>query len=259
MRRRCASTTSRLDTVRAWICRASSQANSSHISDIAPLLRCRAEESRGHRHKIAVLCLRTVSAAQISRRLSTFGTPVYSSRHSVVAGPECRQQCLRVPEPGRATSGLISLGCHNPALILRADGTVHEAGRPGHLLGLFDQVDLHAELVEPAPGDALPLYTDGVTEAHRRGPQAAIWGMAALADAPPRYWTASPPASPGMPEAIAATTPPCRCVFPQLVRVRHERVTGSGLAAKHARHLRRHRPPARELATDRRRESADTG
>ncbi|TMR24486.1 GAF domain-containing protein [Nonomuraea zeae] len=86
------------------------------------------------------------------------------------------------PDPdGRGVRGLISLGGHLPGLIRRADGTVTEAGRPGHLLGIFEDVRLHAELVELAPGDALLLYTDGVTEAHRRGGH-ALWGETALAD-----------------------------------------------------------------------------
>ncbi|SEH03118.1 Serine phosphatase RsbU, regulator of sigma subunit [Nonomuraea solani] len=83
------------------------------------------------------------------------------------------------PGPDGGARGLISLGGHPPALIRRADATVEEAGRPGLLLGHFDDTALHAELVELAPGDALLLYTDGVTEAHSRGGH-DLWGLPAL-------------------------------------------------------------------------------
>lgn len=60
---------------------------------------------------------------------------------------------------------LVACGGHPLPLVVRADGSVEEAGTPGMLLGLFpevDHVDVHLEL---APGDAVVLYTDGVTEA----------------------------------------------------------------------------------------------
>ncbi|SEG79958.1 GAF domain-containing protein [Nonomuraea solani] len=83
------------------------------------------------------------------------------------------------PGPDGGVRGLISLGGHAPALIRRADATVEEAGRPGLLLGIFADAGLNAELVELAPGDALLLYTDGVTEAHSRSGH-DVWGLPAL-------------------------------------------------------------------------------
>lgn len=83
------------------------------------------------------------------------------------------------PGPDGGVRGLISLGGHAPALIRRADATVEEAGRPGLLLGIFADAGLHAEPVELAPGDALLLYTDGVTEARSRSGH-ALWGLPAL-------------------------------------------------------------------------------
>ena len=61
----------------------------------------------------------------------------------------------------------VSSGGHPLPLVLRADGTVETVGSPGTLLGIVDVPELPEEAVELAPGDALVLYTDGVTEADR--------------------------------------------------------------------------------------------
>jgi len=58
-------------------------------------------------------------------------------------------------------------GGHAPALLRRADGRVEEVGRPGTLLGAFDAVVLEEAETTMGPGDALVLYTDGITEARR--------------------------------------------------------------------------------------------
>ncbi|MDQ1445101.1 MAG: hypothetical protein QOI20_1565 [Acidimicrobiaceae bacterium] len=60
---------------------------------------------------------------------------------------------------------LIACGGHPLPLLLRADGTLEEAGAPGMLLGLFPDVDPADVSVELRPGDAVVFYTDGVTEA----------------------------------------------------------------------------------------------
>jgi sigma-B regulation protein RsbU (phosphoserine phosphatase) len=59
----------------------------------------------------------------------------------------------------------LALGGHPPALVRRADGTVQEAGQAGSLLGLFPDVCLQDVELFLARGDALVLYTDGVTDA----------------------------------------------------------------------------------------------
>ena len=69
----------------------------------------------------------------------------------------------------RATHGevcaTLALAGHPPALVRRADGRVEPAGRHGVLLGIFPQVKLHDVELRLGPGDALVLYTDGVTDA----------------------------------------------------------------------------------------------
>jgi GAF domain-containing protein len=58
----------------------------------------------------------------------------------------------------------ICCGGHPPPLMIRRDGTVEEAGLPGTLLGIYEQVQLSDLTVELHPGDAVVFHTDGVTE-----------------------------------------------------------------------------------------------
>jgi serine phosphatase RsbU (regulator of sigma subunit) len=55
---------------------------------------------------------------------------------------------------------------HPLPLLLRADGTVEPVGRPGLLLGVQDDPELQDYAAEIGPGDALMLYTDGLTDAY---------------------------------------------------------------------------------------------
>ena len=54
---------------------------------------------------------------------------------------------------------------HNPAILLRADGSHELLGAQGPPLGLFPGTTYGCEARTLAPGDLLVLYTDGVTEA----------------------------------------------------------------------------------------------
>lgn len=65
----------------------------------------------------------------------------------------------------------IACGGHAPPLLVRRDGSVMPVGRPGTLLGLFRTVELENVEIELRDGDALVLFTDGVTEAPGRGGQ----------------------------------------------------------------------------------------
>jgi PAS domain S-box-containing protein len=80
----------------------------------------------------------------------------------------------------------MAAGGHPLPLVLRADGAVETAGSPGTLLGIIDTPQIDEQSVELAPGDALVLYTDGVTEADRAsapGRLAAFLAGCAGADA----------------------------------------------------------------------------
>jgi phosphoserine phosphatase RsbU/P len=59
----------------------------------------------------------------------------------------------------------VSSAGHPLALLLRADGRVQTFGRPGTLLGLLPDPELHDSRALLRAGDSLVLFTDGVTEA----------------------------------------------------------------------------------------------
>jgi PAS domain S-box-containing protein len=70
----------------------------------------------------------------------------------------------------------VASGGHPLPLLLRADGRVETAGRPGTLLGILPDPEIRSTELELEPGDTLVLYTDGVIEASpldgRFGPEA---------------------------------------------------------------------------------------
>jgi serine phosphatase RsbU (regulator of sigma subunit) len=54
---------------------------------------------------------------------------------------------------------------HPPALLLRGDNRLERLGATSTVVGLFEKWECRMEERELAPGDAIVLYTDGVTEA----------------------------------------------------------------------------------------------
>jgi sigma-B regulation protein RsbU (phosphoserine phosphatase) len=62
---------------------------------------------------------------------------------------------------------VLSSGGHPLPLRVRRDGGIEGVGSPGTALGLLDEVTLHDDEVILAPGDALIVYTDGVTDGRR--------------------------------------------------------------------------------------------
>jgi serine phosphatase RsbU (regulator of sigma subunit) len=84
----------------------------------------------------------------------------------------------------------IALGGHPPGAVVRSDGSLEEAGKPGMLLGVRDNPDLTDQRLALAAGEMLVLWTDGVTE-RRSGTR--IFGEEGLAKVLHRVsagWTA---------------------------------------------------------------------
>jgi len=75
----------------------------------------------------------------------------------------------RLERNGDGVRLTVASGGHPLPLVVRAGGSVATAGRPGTLLGVTADPSLGDESVELAPGDAVVLYTDGVTDARAPG------------------------------------------------------------------------------------------
>jgi serine phosphatase RsbU (regulator of sigma subunit) len=70
---------------------------------------------------------------------------------------------------GRGADIVVSVAGHPRPLIRRAGGTLETTRRHGTVLGALDDPIVCEEAVQLASGDALVLYTDGVTEARANG------------------------------------------------------------------------------------------
>jgi PAS domain S-box-containing protein len=88
----------------------------------------------------------------------------------------CTAACIRLePEVGSAGIGVdISRAGHPPLFLVRTDGTVEEVGLSGRVLGVFPDAELGDSSLRLMPGEALVLYTDGITEA--RSPDGGFFG-----------------------------------------------------------------------------------
>lgn len=63
----------------------------------------------------------------------------------------------------------LSVGGHPLPLVLRANGGVEQVGNPGTMLGVLPDPELADATADLGPGDALILYTDGLTDAYAPG------------------------------------------------------------------------------------------
>ncbi|MET0511824.1 MAG: MASE1 domain-containing protein [Thermoleophilaceae bacterium] len=79
----------------------------------------------------------------------------------------CSVAFARLKQNGaQGTRATLSTGGHPLPLVLRSDGSVETIGSHGTLLGVVKEPELSDATVELHPGDALMLYTDGLTDAH---------------------------------------------------------------------------------------------
>jgi PAS domain S-box-containing protein len=72
--------------------------------------------------------------------------------------------CVRLHVDHSKVRATVSSGGHPLPLLIKRDGALATVGRPGTLLGTFPDPALIDAWTDLFPGDALVLYTDGVTE-----------------------------------------------------------------------------------------------
>jgi serine phosphatase RsbU (regulator of sigma subunit)/PAS domain-containing protein len=116
---------------------------------------------------VTALARYTIRAAAVRRRspASILAWLNDSMCRQNLDGRFCTIACVHIDTSRPVIRFAVACGGHPPALVRRADGAVEEVGIPGTLLGLVRDpqlVDVDAELQS---GDALVLYTDGITEA----------------------------------------------------------------------------------------------
>jgi sigma-B regulation protein RsbU (phosphoserine phosphatase) len=82
----------------------------------------------------------------------------------------CTVVLVRLRELGHGWSATMASGGHPLPLHLSVDGRLTQSGATGTLVGVLEQVRVTDTVLHLDPGDALVMYTDGVTEG-RRGRQ----------------------------------------------------------------------------------------
>jgi serine phosphatase RsbU (regulator of sigma subunit) len=80
--------------------------------------------------------------------------------------------CVRFDVDKDGTTATVACGGHPSPRVLRTTGLVEAIGEPGTLLGVLSQVRLEDRSTRLSRGDALVLYTDGLTEA---GAPRRVW------------------------------------------------------------------------------------
>ncbi len=116
------------------------------------------------RHTIRAIARTTASPAAVLDFLNGA-----LRRHSTVPA-FCTVACATIaPDANGGFAVTASSGGHPFPVVLRADGSLEPLEVLGTMLGVADEPELGEAQLQLAPGDALVVYTDGVTDARRIG------------------------------------------------------------------------------------------
>jgi sigma-B regulation protein RsbU (phosphoserine phosphatase) len=92
----------------------------------------------------------------------------------------CTVALARLRRDGDGWNVTVSCGGHPLPLLVGPGSAPVAVGQPGSLVGIFASPRFHDSQVELQPGQAIVVYTDGVTEA--RGADRELFGEARIAD-----------------------------------------------------------------------------
>jgi PAS domain S-box-containing protein len=120
------------------------------------------------RYTIRAAAVRRRSPAGILRWLSD----AMLSQQTEEIGRFCTIACLHLDLSRSPTRVTVACGGHPMPIVVRADGRTEEIGVAGTLLGLVEEPDLQDRAATLHEGDAVVLYTDGLSEA---GAPARVW------------------------------------------------------------------------------------
>ena len=126
------------------------------------------------RYTIRAAAVRRRSPAGILRWLSD----AMLSQQTEEIGRFCTIACLHLDLSRPPVRVTVACGGHPLPIVVRADGRTEEIGVAGTLLGLVEEPDLQDRSAILDEGDAVVLYTDGLTEA---GAPARVWTPEELA------------------------------------------------------------------------------
>lgn len=128
------------------------------------------------RHTIRAAALHASSPAEVLADLNRLLVEVSEKEGAGWSSPDggnepsfctvCVAEVTRTPSGARVVA---SSGGHPLPFVVRGDGQVEEVGMPGSLIGVLDEVEVSEESVDLGPGDALVLFTDGITERRQGG------------------------------------------------------------------------------------------
>jgi PAS domain S-box-containing protein len=82
-------------------------------------------------------------------------------------GEFCTAAVVRIRPHDHGVRLTVAVAGHPLPIVLRANGDLEEAGVPGTLLGMFEEIDISDQIVDLNTGDTLVMLTDGVLEAGR--------------------------------------------------------------------------------------------